>query len=513
MDTFNRCIFATIVSLLCFNATANDIPEKIEYPEAAKKAVAVNLASQKSQKIDIARKDRNSRTFREENIIMHTGQVIVLDTGPVDRVAVGNGKLASTTVLDNNRLLIIAQDVGETNILLWDKKRPLGNLKIRITATDVARVKGEIAAMLNDIPDLTVGNAGDRIFIDASNLSPEQMARIKAVKEQFPNVIDRTIGIMQPLKPAPPSAMVMFDLYFLEFKKNHLQDLGVSWKKSFNGVNFGAFGETTSGPLNLRPGIGGSGGVTFDPPLPMGKIDGLSTALNVAMSVPGVINLAVNTGQATLLAAPKLAVRSGGVAKFLAGGEFPIAISGITGNTVEYKQYGILLEVEPKINADNTVAGVIRTEVSSLDPAVVVNGFPGMIKRRTETDFSTPMGEAIVLSGLYSQELSNSIDKIPLLGDVPVLKAFFSNKGENRKNTELVVFIIPRAHSSEESINKSILARASDMSAVVNTDIAGWDILPKLTIESNLWQGQERDFNRVTPQLAPRANEYNPDNQ
>lgn len=471
-------------------------------------AIALQQAKENPRVLASSAKRGSVRDYVEDSAVMHLGQVSVFQVGVVDRVAIGNGKVASATVLDKNRLLVIAQDVGETNILLWDKTRPVGNLKLRVTAVDLERQKKEIAAMLSDVPNLTVGNAGDRIFVDGVDLSPEQQARVKSVKDQFPTLMDRTRGILQPEKPASPSTMVMFDLYFLEFKKNHLQDLGVSWTKSFNGINFGAFGETTRGPLNLRPGIGGTGGVTYDPKLPNTKINGLSTAFNVSMSVPGIINLAVNTGQATLLAAPKLAVRSGGVAKFLAGGEFPIAIAGITGNTVVYKQYGIILEVEPKVNSDKTVSGVIRAEVSALDPTVTVNNYPGMTKRRTETDFHSPMGEAIVLSGLYSQELSQATDKVPLLGDIPVLNAFFSSKSDTRKNSELVVFIVPNAHSSEEAMNQEVISRAAEMNTGYTAEVVEGDVIPKLTIESKLWHGMDQRLSRV-PQPEAGAAETN----
>ena len=474
-----------------------------------KAAIALQQAKDNPRALSAQGKRTAGREFFEDAAVMHIGQVSVFQVGLVDRVAIGNGKVASATVLDKNRLLIIAQDVGETNILLWDKTRPIGNLKLRVTAVDLERQKQEIAAMLSDVPNLSIGNAGDRIFVDGTDLSPEQQERVKAVKEQFPTLMDRTKGVLQAEKPASPSTMVMFDLYFLEFKKNHLQNLGVSWTKSFNGINFGAFGETTRGPLNLRPGIGGdSGGVKYDPPLPNYKINGLSTAFNVSMSVPGMINLAVNSGQATLLAAPKLAVRSGGVAKFLAGGEFPIAISGITGNTVQYKQYGIILEVEPKVNSDKTVSGVIRAEVSALDPTVQVNGYPGMTKRRTETDFHSPMGEAIVLSGLYSQELSQATDKVPLLGDVPVINSLFSSKSDSRKNSELVVFIVPNAHSSEEALNQELISRAVDMNTGYSAEVVSGDVIPKLKIESQLWRGMDERLSRI-PQPATPAGEGN----
>jgi pilus assembly protein CpaC len=316
---------------------------------------------------------------------------------------------------------------------------------------------------------------------------------------------------MQPQKPAPPSTMVMFDLYFLEFKKSFMQNIGVSWTQSFNGFNFGLFKEFVKGPVTLRPGETDS---TFSN-LPDTPVGGASSALNVAMSLSAMINLAVNNGQATLLAAPKLAVRSGGSAKFLAGGEFPIAISGVSGNTVEYKQYGIVLEVEPTVSADHTVSGVIRAEVSALDPSVTIKDYPGLLKRRTETDFHSRMGQAIVLSGLYSQEMSNASSKVPVLGDMPIIKGLFSNNGKSRKNTELVVFIVPHDYASDSKLTDEVISGASDLSTERNTVINSGRIIPMESLEPEMWQGMEKQFTQsrnpenqpVTPENQPANNQ------
>jgi len=94
-----------------------------------------------------------------------------------------------------------------------------------------------------------------------------------------------------------------------------------------------------------------------------------------------------------------------------------------------------------------------------------------------------------VLSGLYSQELSKKSDKIPLIGDVPLLGSFFSNSAEVRKNSELVVFIVPHLYSAESEINKKALKNTrsivEEQNKVLNGD--GTDILLKLKASSQLW--------------------------
>lgn len=449
-----------------------------------------------------------SPSFTRQDLVMYAGEAVVIDVGSIDRVAIGNGKVASTTVLDKNRLLIIAQEVGDTNILLWDKTHLIREVKLRVTAQNLGRVMSEARNLLASVPGLSINNVGDRIFIEGKDLSEQDQGRVKALAAQYPGIVDRTSGRYQAAKIADPSSMVMFDLYFVEFKKSYLQNLGVNWQRSFDGFNIGVYGETTSGPLVLRPNLQDR----FEPPLPPNRINGVSTAANVAISLPGVINLAVDSGDAIVLAAPKISSRSGGKARFTAGGEVPLPSVSQQGTNVEFKSYGILLEVEPQVNGDGSISGMVRAEVSSLDPAVSVMGIPAFLTRRTEADFFSHNGEAVVLSGLYSQELSKATDKVPLVGDVPLLGALFSNNSEIRRNSELVVFIVPHLHSASGEMNRRILnntrAMVDEQSRKLNGD--GKDILPKLKATSELWGrdllGNERlgrDPAFMTPPTEP----------
>ena len=430
-----------------------------------------------------------SEPFTAQELTMYAGEVVVLNVGTMDRVAIGNGKVASSTVLDTNRLLVIAQDVGDTNILLWDKTRLIRDIRLRVTAQNLERIKSEARNLLSEISGLKINNVGDRIFIEGNDLTERDLARVKALAAQYPGIVDRTVGKFRSPVAADPSAMIMFDLYFVEFKKSYLQNLGVSWQKSFNGFNFGVYGEATNGPLTLRPKGGGSGGLNFEPPLPAGRVYGVSSAANISLSLPATINIAVDSGDAVLLAAPKIASRSGGKAKFTAGGEIPLPSSSQQGTSVTFKSYGILLEVEPQINGDGSVSGIVHAEVSAVDPSITVLGIPAFLTRRTEADFYSKSGEAVVLSGLYSQELSKSIDKVPLLGDIPLMGALFRSTSEARRNSELVVFIVPRVQSAGNVENEKILANTRTLIEEQSRKLNGndSDILMKLKASPVLW--------------------------
>jgi pilus assembly protein CpaC len=170
------------------------------------------------------------------------------------------------------------------------------------------------------------------------------------------------------------------------------------------------------------------------------------------------------------------------------------------GTTVTFKPYGILLEVEPQINADGSVSGIVRAEVSQIDPSVSVQNIPGFLTRRTEADFYSTSGQAVVLSGLYSMELGEDTTKVPLLGDIPLLKALFSSTAENRKSSELVVFIVPHLHSANASRNRQILNTTNAVFDEQSRKLRGdeTDVLTKLKPSPQIWglEAMENTLNK-----------------
>ena len=166
------------------------------------------------------------------------------------------------------------------------------------------------------------------------------------------------------------------------------------------------------------------------------------------VDVASAIDLSEKNGLVTMLAEPNLTAMSGETASFLAGGEFPIPISQTLGQvTIEYKQYGVSLAFTPTVLADGRISMRVRPEVSQLstEGAVTLNGFtvPSITTRRTETTVELGSGQSFMIGGLLQNNNSNSIDKAPGLGDVPVLGALFRSNGYRRAQTELMIIVTP----------------------------------------------------------------------
>ncbi|MHC4795198.1 MAG: type II and III secretion system protein family protein, partial [Planctomycetota bacterium] len=155
-----------------------------------------------------------------------------------------------------------------------------------------------------------------------------------------------------------------------------------------------------------------------------------------------------------VLAEPNLIALNGQTASFLAGGEFPIPVSqGISGAvTVEFREFGVRLSFTPTIIGRGMIRLHVTPEVSELDfsAAVVVGGFnvPGLTQRRAETTIELASGSTIAIAGLLKEELAGVVERIPGLGDIPILGQLFRSVDYRSQITELVILVTPEVVSA-----------------------------------------------------------------
>ena len=230
--------------------------------------------------------------------------------------------------------------------------------------------------------------------------------------------------------------MVRMKVKMVEFRKSALGKLGIDWSDGANGPGFAVAGDALGNAL-FRPAVEG-----FDD-LP-NTVKPFSTYFGIASNITSRINFLATNGDAVTLAEPVLTAASGGSAKFLAGGEVPYPTRDGNGNTiVDFKEYGIKLEISPQIDSAGNVRTLIDTEISQLDPAVSIQGAPGLLTRRAQTQVNVRSGETIVISGLLTSENSKDIDKLPGLGNLPILGSLFKSRNVRNSVSELVIFVTP----------------------------------------------------------------------
>lgn len=195
-----------------------------------------------------------------------------------------------------------------------------------------------------------------------------------------------------------------------------------------------------TGQLKQVPGTGAAATSTGSTLGMAGRLFGLN--------ILGTLDAGETVGLVSTLAQPNLTALSGETAEFLAGGEFPIPLSqGLGSTSIEYKKYGVSLSYTPTVLADGRISLRVRPEVSDLSTqgAVSIGGYsiPALTVRRTETTIELGSGQSFMIAGLLSNNSSNSIQKLPGAGDMPILGSLFRSTSYRRGETELVIVVTP----------------------------------------------------------------------
>jgi type IV pilus assembly protein PilQ len=166
-----------------------------------------------------------------------------------------------------------------------------------------------------------------------------------------------------------------------------------------------------------------------------------------------VISAAAKKGKAKVLSDPKVATLNNKEANIDITTQVPYTTTEITAATppisttkVTYLSVGIKLTVTPTINSDGRISMKINPSVSQISPTItaVAGGAPGIDTRSADTNVIVRDGETIVIGGLISDTQSESVFKVPLLGDIPILGYLFRKKSVTRDRRELLIFVTPR---------------------------------------------------------------------
>ncbi|HJV73496.1 MAG TPA: pilus assembly protein N-terminal domain-containing protein [Noviherbaspirillum sp.] len=379
---------------------------------------------------------------------MFVGESRVFPTPGVARIAVGNGQILTAAALDGKETILFANGVGTSSLFVWNEDGRYQRLKVSIVPGDTTRIAREIAAFLTTIPNSKASIVGDKVIVEGERLSDADISKIELLEKRYPQIINFTNRLGW-------EKMVMLDVKVVEFPVDELREIGVKWSATGGAAIGGIWRPLTRGhdgpyQINIQTGQNNAPPVT-NPADVAGTI--FPSALNAVaaanLGLNGQLALLAQNGKASILAEPQLAARSGSKASFLAGGEFPYSVSNLNGVTVIFKPYGIKLDIQPKVDRNGTIRATIDSEVSKIDPSVSTAGGPALLTRKTNTEFNVRSGETIVLSGLIQVDNNTNIDKVPLLGDLPILGALFRSKRFQNKETELVVFVTPTIVDSQ----------------------------------------------------------------
>ena len=242
--------------------------------------------------------------------------------------------------------------------------------------------------------------------------------------------------------------MVAVDVQFVAVSSSTLKSLGFNFSKLSGDIQGAVVAPSTLSSYNFN-----SSGLSVTAAAPLQSAFNLFLG-SASHGLGAVMSALASTGLSQLLAQPTLLVRSGEEAHFLAGGEIPIpvpqGVSGGTGGTVtiQFKEFGVRLSVAPTVLSDGRISMKIAPEVSELDynNGVQIQGFtvPGIRRRSADTTVQLGSGQSFVIAGLSYTNNTTTKQKVPFLGDIPILGAFFKNQSTDKERQELIIVATPR---------------------------------------------------------------------
>jgi pilus assembly protein CpaC len=253
------------------------------------------------------------------------------------------------------------------------------------------------------------------------------------------------------------SNTVQVDVQVVEFKKSAMRRAGVqlnSGGANDHGFQFGVYTPGSNGSSSgSSSGSSGSGSGTDGGTTAIASAMNLVLGFGRAFSGKGItaqLGFLEGNNLARVLAKPTLIAQSGQTASFLAGGEIPIPVpsGGSNSISIQYKEFGVKLQLTPTILSNERIALKVAPEASDLDYAqgVTINDIsvPALRTRRADTFVELADSESFVIGGLVSRSTLSNVKKVPLLGDLPILGTFFKNLDYSQEETELVIIVTPR---------------------------------------------------------------------
>lgn len=239
--------------------------------------------------------------------------------------------------------------------------------------------------------------------------------------------------------------MILLELQFVEIEKNSQLKVGLEWKNVDGSPNVfsNVAGTYESSQLQMTQEGAYKAFPTGQSYYTLYPKNTNHFAFGGTLLMNADLNLLSDNGYARTLAKPRLLCASGEKAKFHAGGEVPFVVRTDDTITVTFKEYGIKLEMEPIADNDNNILSKVKAEVSQLDWANAILGYPSLKKRSVETSVTVHTGDTIVLSGLFKFEQQKAVSKMAGLGHIPILGELFKSRNFQDGKSELLIFVHP----------------------------------------------------------------------
>jgi pilus assembly protein CpaC len=377
------------------------------------------------------------------------GELLQFDK-EIERVAIAEPKIADAVIVSQHDVMVNAKTSGQTTLVIWETEAAPVRYDITVLSDrmelDLLQ-KSWSTQFREAFPDSQIeltGNADSLVL--TGKASPAQSKRAEAIASTFAKKVTNLIEV-------PERKQILLQVKFASVDRTALQQFG------FNLVSRNAktLGETST--------------QQFPPPLFTQLQFQDQTFNNSNLNLSNLLNLFIfrpdlNLGATIsalqqqnllqILAEPNLVVKEGSEASFLAGGEFPFPTISSTPTqggiapvvTVQFRKFGVQLNFTPTETLSGAINLKVKPEVSSLDftNAVTLQGFliPAISSRSTETEVTLKDGESFAIAGLIDNRVTQIMNRVRGLGDIPILGNLFRSRSTQKTADELLVVVTPR---------------------------------------------------------------------
>jgi len=363
----------------------------------------------------------------------------------VTSISIANPDIADVKLVTPRQVLILAKKIGATNLILWygdsdDSHADIYEVAVYISNNQIKYIQSQIEYYTPGAKiEVKQGNGG--VILSGIVESQQELDRILTVVSAHVYKITNLI-VLRSLQ------QVQLEVTIAEVSRTGMKKMGLGFLiNQANGI--GIFNNGSAHASSSRTNTG-----TRSASISSSITAPFASAFQIALSnekanIGAILSILKGQALSRLLATPTLVTSSGQAARFIVGGEFPVPVAGDSGSVaIQFKEVGVKLEFTPTIIGKEVISLVVEPEISSLDYTVAVKSggvyVPGVKTRKGLATLTLRDGQTFAMAGLLKEESSKNINKIPFLGDLPILGGLFTSKEFSKDETELVVMVTPR---------------------------------------------------------------------
>ncbi len=373
--------------------------------------------------------------------------LVITSPTRIKRVSLADPAIAEAIVVSPNQVLVNGKAPGGVSLLLWDEADQSQDFEVSVDIDTLS-----LSQKIHDVfPNeaVQIETSKDVVMLSGRVSSAAVADKILEVVK---NVTPKVTSLMEV--PPAPTGEILLEVKFAEVDRTAITQLGINILSLPGAKNVGALGTEQFSPPSLQGNLGTAPGTTNS------NSFALSDLLNIFLFRPDLdlaatIRALQEKNILEILAEPNLLTASGKDASFLAGGEFPFPVIQSTGGsgsfpsiTIQFKEFGVRLNFTPVLLENGMIHLKVKPEVSALDfaNALTIQGFviPALSTRRVESEMNLKDGQSFAIAGLVDNRVTEVLEKVPGIGDLPILGKLFRSKSINKSRSELLVLVTPR---------------------------------------------------------------------